>query len=64
MYAHWIDACDAVAKDATDPPGDNAESNSYYELAAGNEPRSSGMQLDRNLLTAVEGEEDGPGDYR
>lgn len=64
MYAHWIDACDAVAKDTSDPPGDNVGLYPYYESASGNGPRSSGMQVDRHLLTAVEGEDDGQGDYR
>lgn len=64
VYSEWVDACDAVAKDTADPAGDDDGITSYYDLAAGNGRRSSGTQLDRHLVAAVEGEEDDQGDYQ
>lgn len=64
VYSEWVDACDAVAKDSTDPPGDDDGITSYHDLAAVNGRRSSGMQLDRHLVAAVEGDDDDQGDYQ
>lgn len=64
VYSEWVDACDAVAKDTADPTGDDDGITSYYELAAGNGRRNSGMQLDRHLVAAVEGDDDDQGDYQ
>lgn len=59
VYSEWVDACDAVAKDTADSPGEVD-----YDVAAGNGLQSSGMQLDRHMLAAVDGEDDDQGDYQ
>lgn len=64
VYSEWVDACDAVAKDPADPPGDDDGVPSYYDSAAVNGRPSSGMQLDRHLVAAVEGDDDDQGDYQ
>lgn len=34
VYAEWVDACDAVAKEKVNPPGEDDEVSSDYDLAA------------------------------
>ena len=55
VYSDWIDACDAVAKEANDTQDVDDGLNSYSELAAGNERRNSEMNIDRHLVSAVGG---------
>lgn len=64
VYSEWVDACDAVAKDTADPPGDDDGIHSYYELAAENGRRASGMPLDRHLVATVVGDDDDQGGYQ
>lgn len=63
VYSDWIDACDAVAKEAAGAPGDGGPS-SYAHLAtdAGGQ-RMSDTHVDRYELAAGEDDEDGQGDY-
>ena len=53
VYSDWIDACDAVAKDAAATADVDDGLNSYEDLAAGNERRNSEMNIDRHLVSAV-----------
>ena len=63
VYSDWIDACDTVAKEAAGSSRMDAP-HSYGDLAAGaSGRRNSDMQIDRHLVTAVDDEEDGRGDY-
>jgi transcription elongation factor Elf1 len=62
VYSDWIDACDTVAKEAADTTTADDGFNSYGDLAAGNERRSSDMNIDRHLVSAVGGNEYG-GDF-
>ena len=59
VYSDWIDACDSVAKEAADAADADDGFNSYQDLAAGNERRNSEMNVDRHLVAAVGGNEDG-----
>lgn len=63
MYSDWIDACDAVAKDAADPSVDDDGLNPHYDLTGRNGLRNSELQLDRHSLIALEGDDDGQVDY-
>lgn len=59
VYSDWIDACDSVAKEAANAADADDGFNSYQDLAAGNERRNSEMNVDRHLVAAVGGDEDG-----
>ena len=60
MYSDWLDACDAVAKDAANRD-DGAR---QYSVINGRVRRSSVMESDMNAkLGTVDDEEDGEGDY-
>lgn len=59
VYSDWIDACDSVAKEAADAADADDGFNSYQDLAAGNERRNSEMNIDRHLVAAVGGNENG-----
>ena len=63
VYSDWIDACDAVAKDAAGATEADDVLNSYEDLAAGNERRNSEMNIDRHLVSAVGGNEYGGDDF-
>lgn len=63
MYSDWIDACDAVAKDAAGAADVDDGLNSYEDLAVGNERRNSAMNIDRHLVAAVGGNEYGGDDF-
>ena len=52
VYSDWIDACDAVAKEAAGT-GMEDEPRSVNELAPGGR-RNSDMQMDRHLVGVVE----------
>lgn len=62
VYSDWIDACDAVAKDAADPVIDDAL-DSYHDLEPGIGRRGSQIQTDRHLLSATEDNDDLPSDF-
>ncbi|KAG8532018.1 uncharacterized protein KY384_003654 [Bacidia gigantensis] len=62
VYSDWIDACDAVAKETNNAQTVDDGFNSYSDLAAGNERRNSEMNIDRHLVSAVDGNEYG-GDF-
>ncbi|MCJ1486602.1 hypothetical protein MMC06_006780 [Schaereria dolodes] len=63
VYSDWIDACDAVAKEAADST-QNDQPRSYADLASGaGGRRSPDMQIDRHLVAAVDDQDDGVGDY-
>lgn len=63
VYSDWIDACDAVAKEAAGAPGDDGPS-SYAHLATGaGGQRMSDTHVDRYESAAGEDDEDGQGDY-
>lgn len=63
MYSDWIDACDAVAKDAADTADADDGLNSYEDLAAGSNRRNSEMNIDRHLVSAVGGNAYGGDDF-
>ena len=61
VYSDWIDACDTVAKEAA---GRDAGPHSYRDVASGaGGRRNSDTRMDRHLVTAMEDDEDGQGDY-
>jgi len=61
VYSDWIDACDAVAKEAA---GQDDGPSSYADLASGaNGRRNSQMPIDRHLVAAVEGDGEDIDDY-
>ena len=64
VYSDWIDACDAVAKEAAGTTRED-QPQSYADLATGaGGRRNSDMQIDRHLVAAVDhDEDDGQGDY-
>ena len=62
VYSDWIDACDAVAKEAAGLPKDNASS-SYADQSGMGGRRNMDMQIDKHSMPAVEDDEDGQGDY-
>lgn len=61
VYSDWIDACDAVAKDGTDP-ADGNEIDSYHDIEAGIGRRNSQIHIDRHLVSAIEDNDDTQGD--
>ena len=63
VYSDWIDACDAVAKDAVTTAEVEDGLNSYEDLVAGNERRNSEMNIDRHLVSAVGGDGNGRNDF-
>lgn len=63
VYSDWIDACDSVAKEA-DGPAEDEGVDSYHELALGElDRRSSQVQPDRLVASALDGNYSGQGDY-
>ncbi|MCJ1234502.1 hypothetical protein MMC14_002463 [Varicellaria rhodocarpa] len=62
VYSDWIDACDAVAKEAAGLPKDNASS-SYADQSGMGGRRNMDTQIDKHSVPAVEDDEDGQGDY-
>ena len=65
VYSDWIDACDAVAKEAAGVSRDTAPF-ANRGFAIGNEERgSAGLQTDPSLAMAAEDDEDedGNADY-
>jgi len=49
VYSDWIDACDAVAKDAAAADEVDDGLNSYEELTADNEGHNLETSMDRHL---------------
>ena len=59
VYSDWIDACDAVAKEAA---GRDDGPQSYADLVTGaGGRRNSDMQIDKHLVAAVEEDDEGLG---
>lgn len=65
VYSDWIDACDAVAKDAADPddPADGDGMESYHDLDTGIDHRNSQIQVDQHLVSAMEENDDFQDDF-
>lgn len=59
VYSDWIDACDAVAKEAAYATGDAEGSTQYHGHAAPPDSnRHSNVQQDRHMSILGEGQDD------
>ena len=61
VYSDWVDACDVVAQDVDAADGDGMDS--YHGLEIRTDHRNSPIEVDRNLVLAMEENDDTQGDY-
>ena len=61
VYSDWIDACDAVAKEAVGEAATSSQS--YADQYTGSSNRMGSTQLDRGTAVEIEDDADNEGDY-
>jgi len=61
VYSDWIDACDAVAKDAVTSNEVDDGMNPYEDMVAGNERQNSEIHMSHNTMNEVGNGEFGQG---
>lgn len=63
VYSDWIDACDAVAKEAAGASTYDAPLSYTDPVTGAGGRRNSGSHIERHQLVAVVEDEDGQGNY-